>query len=170
MNPDGRRVRPVGRDSASEIRQVAERMRDTLVEVLGREQGEALYTIDWLVERVRFHLDPASCTGEVFVCEERGGHVSGHAIVRAERDDAGREFGLFSTIFVEPPSRRAGVGGALIARGEQWMRALGLSAAETYTSESNAKLIALFGKHGYALAGARPDKRMVILAKRLCAN
>ena len=59
-------VRPLDRDESAEIVAVADGMRATLVEVLGLARGVALYDHDWLVARVRWHLDPERCDGEVF--------------------------------------------------------------------------------------------------------
>ena len=111
-------IRPISRDDDAEIRLVAERMRKTLIEVLGPDVGTNMYSMDWLERRVRFHLDPSACRGEVFVAEDTEGHVVGHCIVRVETDDAG-PLGLFSTTWVEPEARRADRG----ARAHQVRRA-----------------------------------------------
>jgi GNAT superfamily N-acetyltransferase len=107
------------------------------------------YTLDWLVQRVRWHLDARHCIGAVFVAVEANECISGHAIVRVERDDAGQCFGLFSTTYVDPASRRRGIATALLTHGLQWMQAQGMSASATWTAASNLKLIALYQKHGY---------------------
>ncbi len=91
---DGFRIRDIDPASDAEVDLVARRMRQTLVEVEGEEAGMALYTMQWLRDRVRWHLDPASTTGRVFLAEGPGGQVLGHAIVRIEADDSGRRFGL----------------------------------------------------------------------------
>lgn len=142
-------------------------MKLTLIEVLGERDGAALYTREWLEERVRFHLDPERCRGQVFVSVAPAGDVSGHCIVRVEQDAAGREFGLFSTTYVAPDARRTGVAAALVARGEAWLREAGMREAETYTDESNAALIGLFESRGYAITLRVPDKRMVVLGRSL---
>jgi ribosomal protein S18 acetylase RimI-like enzyme len=160
-------VRPIHPFSDGEIALVASRMRLTLIEVLGEEEGAALYTREWLEARVRFHLDPAQSTAQVLVSVAPDGALSGHTIVRVERDAAGRVFGLFSTTYVEPEARRRGVAGALVRRGEVWLRAAGMSEAETYTSESNTGLIGLFESHGYRITLRVPEKRMLALWKSL---
>lgn len=66
-------IRPV---EECEIEIIAERMRATLVEVLGEARGQAMYTMEWLRDRVCFHLDPARSTGAVLVAEEAGGVVA----------------------------------------------------------------------------------------------
>lgn len=157
-------VRPVAAESADEIDLVATRMRLTLIEVLGEERGGGMYTMDWLRDRVRFHLDPVRSTGAVFVAE-LDGVVLGHTIVRVDADDDGGRIGLFSTTYVDPVSRRAGVAAALLGEGERWMRAHDLDTSFTYTSTTNDRLIALFGKHGYALVDTRGE--MVRLRKLL---
>jgi hypothetical protein len=51
--------RPIDPDSDAEVDLVAARMRETLVEVLGRERGEVMYTMEWLRARVRRHMHPS---------------------------------------------------------------------------------------------------------------
>jgi GNAT superfamily N-acetyltransferase len=143
-------IREIDAGSEMEIDLVATRMRATLEEVLGEERGREMYSMEWLRDRVRFHLDPARSTGAVFVAED-GEAIVGHTIVRIERDDDAGPFGLFSTTYVAPSHRRAGVAKLLLARGEAWMRAHAMSSAATDTSESNTKLIQLFEQHGYAI-------------------
>jgi len=146
------RIRPIDRHAPDEIERVAERMRLTLMEVEGDEVGGALYTLDWLRDRVRWHLDPAACTGEVFVAEAAGEDVAGHTIVRVETDVLGRRFGLFSTTYVVPAWRRHGVAAALLVHGEEWLRAHGVPSISTWTSATNTPLIALYARHGYSEA------------------
>lgn len=168
---DGFRIRDIDPASAAEVDLVARRMRQTLVEVEGEEAGTALYTLQWLRDRVRWHLDPASTTGRVFLAEDAAGQVLGHAIVRIERDDAGRRFGLFSTLFVDPGSRKRGMGARLLRHGEDWMAGNALPEAATWTSSTNAKLIGLCGKHGYTVTARHVHEVtgtiMVRLAKPL---
>lgn len=157
-------IREIDPGSAGEIALVAERMRATLVEVLGEERAVAMYSIDWLVDRVRHHLDPARSTGAVFVaCAER--EIVGHSIVRVENDGGGASYGLFSTTYVAPEHRRSGVATALLERGEQWMRERALPLAATATSQANAKLIGLYEKHGYTIVLRAGE--MLRLEKRL---
>lgn len=144
-------IRDLDPACAAEVDLVARRMRATLVEVEGEEAGTALYTMDWLRERVRWHLDPANCAGRVILSTDAAGAITGHAIVREEKDEAGRAFGLFSTVFVDPPLRRAGIASRLLDEGEAWMRGRRLPEAATWTSSANAKLIALLVPRGYGI-------------------
>ena len=168
---DGLRIRDIDPASEAEVDLVARRMRQTLVEVEGEETGTALYTMQWLRDRVRWHLDPANTTGRVFLAEGPGGRVLGHAIVRIESDESGRRFGLFSTLFVDPASRKQAVGTRLLRHGEDWMAAHALPEAATWTSSTNAKLIGLCGRHGYAITARHVHEVtgtiMVRLAKPL---
>lgn len=149
---------------------VAERMRQTLVEVEGEETGTALYTMGWLRDRVRWHLDPACCTGAVWLAVADGGELAGHTIVRVEHTADGERFGLFSTSHVAPAWRRHGVASRLLAQGEAWMREHGLVEASTWTSATNRPLIALYARHGYAEAERGANEQtgttMVRLARR----
>ena len=142
-------IRQIDPTSDEEIGLVAERMRLTLVEVLGEEVGGKMYTMDWLIDRVRFHLDAAKCTGAVFVAEAPDGHIAGHTIVRLEPDDEEGTIGLFSTTYVEPESRRLGVAAELLHAGEVWMIEHGMKKAVTYTDRENEPLKKLYLSHGY---------------------
>ncbi len=141
-------------------------MRATLCEVIGEDEGRKMYSLPWLEERVRWHLDPENCTGQVFLAESAKGEISGHTIVRIETDEAGGRFGLFSTVYVAADARKQSVATVLLCRGEAWMRTHGLDKAATYTAVDNAKLIALFEKHGYTLS-ASPREDMVILSRTI---
>jgi GNAT superfamily N-acetyltransferase len=162
---------PLAAHDEAGIALVAQRMRLTLVEVEGEAVGSSLYTLDWLRDRVRWHLDPACCTGCVWLalggCT---GEVVGHTIVRVEHGTQGERFGLFSTSYVAPPWRRSGVAGRLLVQGEAWMREQGLAEASTWTSSTNRPLIALYGRHGYDEAErgahAQTGTVMVRLARR----
>jgi GNAT superfamily N-acetyltransferase len=162
------RIRPLDPTRADEIEWVATRMRATLVEVVDPVEGQTMYTMDWLRQRVLWHLDPAACEGQVFVAEGDDGHISGHTIVRVKADDDGHRFGLFSTFYVTRGARHQGLGSALLERGEAWMRGRGLTEAATFTAVTNTPLIALCEGHGYALAPAPAE--MVRLSKALRAQ
>lgn len=100
------KLRVINPSSIPEIELIACRMRETLIEVLGDRRGEAMYSIEWLKDRVMFHLDPARSTGQVFVAENETGEITGHFIVRIEQTESGESFGLGSTIYVVPVFRR----------------------------------------------------------------
>lgn len=158
-------VRPIEPEAAGEVALVAARMRATLAEVLGPARGEAMYDLAWLEARVRWHLDPAACTGAVFVAVDGAGAIAGHTIVRREVDGDGRPFGLFSTTYVAPEARHGGAATALLRAGEAWMRARGLAEAVTYTHPGNEKLQRLYAREGYAPAPVDAD--FVRLARAL---
>ena len=160
-----RELDPESAAAEEEIDLVARRMRATLIHVLGEERGSGLYTMDWLRERVRFHLDPARSTAQVLLAELQPGQVAGHTILRREEPAGQLPFGLFSTIYVEPSSRRQGVATALLRRGEAWFREQGLGRAATNTAAHNQPLIEQFGRQGYALSFSAED--MVQLSKVL---
>jgi ribosomal protein S18 acetylase RimI-like enzyme len=148
------RVRPIHAGSETEL--VATRMRDTLVEVLGEARGSAMYTHEWLVERVRFHV----AIGIVLVAEEDD--VIGHAMARVEDGE-----GHFSTIYVVPSARRRGAASALADAIEAWFVALGVTNVRYYTDDANTKTIELFERRGYAITSRDAGAKMVKLAKSL---
>lgn len=158
-------IRPVNTASDAEIQLVAERMRLTLVEVLGESTGGAMYTMDWLIQRVRFHLDSAQCTGQVLVSQAADGAIDGHTIVRIEPTEDIGTIGLFSTIYVDPAARGRGVAKALIAHGEAWMIEHSMPMAATYTASTNTRLHRLFESLGYGIQF--PKEGWAILSKPL---
>jgi GNAT superfamily N-acetyltransferase len=153
MTTQGFQIRPIDADSPREIEWVAQRMRETLIEVLSAKRGAEMYSMEWLVGRVQWHLDPKQVVGQVFVAIPPEGEPAGHTIVRVEDED-GASFGLFSTTWVEPAARKQGIATQLIKRGEAWMREKGLTSARTYTDKNNDKLQRLFLQHGYAMKAA----------------
>ena len=158
-------IRPIDSTLVSEIELVASRMRETLIEVLGEERGADMYSLDWLAQRVRWHLDPSQVLGQVFLAVNADKHICGHTIVRKDKDDDGARIGLFTTTYVEPASRRHGVAKLLLDQGEAWIREHDLSEAVTYTEKDNIKLQNLYLEHGYKLSPMPKD--FVKLAKSL---
>ncbi|GMU54363.1 MAG: hypothetical protein AMXMBFR33_35090 [Candidatus Xenobia bacterium] len=149
-------IRPLDPSLSAERELVALRMRLTLEEVLGLERGRAMYTLDWLRERVDFHLEH----GMIFLAQDQQGRLAGHTILRLEPEE-----GLFSTTYVDPAFRRRSVARLLVGRGEDWLRGQGARLAATYTDEHNHGLQQLFVGLGYELQ-PRPDS-FVRLFKRL---
>lgn len=152
---DGVSIRPLDAASEADIELVAQRMRLTLIEVEGELAGGSMYSMDWLRERVRFHLDPSRCRGQVLLAVPAGRHaVAGHCIVRMEPGGPGAspEIGLFSTTYVDPSWRRHGIADALLRAGEGWLVAQGASELCTWTSATNLPLIHLYARHGYTEA------------------
>jgi GNAT superfamily N-acetyltransferase len=164
-------IRAARASSDREISLIASRMRLTLMEVLGAQAGAAMYTMDWLRERVRFHLDPLRCTAAIFVAESAAGELIGQSIVRVEparpsdAAPAAEVYGLMSTIYVVPAVRRNGVAEKLVEQAEAWMREQGLDRAATNTGQHNQKLIGLFEKRGYQISLHTED--MVQLSRQL---
>lgn len=163
MNP-AHVIRDIDPTSDQEIELVARRMRLTLQEVVGPEEGAAMYSMEWLIQRVKFHLEPGSCAGRVLVAQEPSGEVIAHCILRVESDEEG-EFGLFSTFYVEPNSRRKGLAERFVQEGEAWFRARGLTQFRTYTAETNVPLHQLMERHGYAITLRK--NAMVALVKNV---
>lgn len=158
-------IRPLRAHETELIGLVAARMRLTLMEVVGEEEGAAMYSPEWLVDRVQFHLDAQRSTGAVFVAQGDDAAILGHTIVRVEEAEDGEKVGLFSTTYVDPPSRRHHIAERLLEAGELWMRAQGLPAAMTHTSSKNEKLIGLYQKCGYRIVAEHPP--FVRLYRRL---
>lgn len=135
------RVRALAGDDEVEL--VAQRMRATLVEVVGARGGD-LYDMPWLRDRVRQHLDPGF--GAVWVADQGHDRVVGHSIVRDEGAT-----GLVSTTWVHPEHRRRGVADRLLDHGERWLMARGATTLATNTAHDNTPLIRLFARRGYAI-------------------
>jgi GNAT superfamily N-acetyltransferase len=156
------KIREIDPKSEGEICLVAQRMRQTLVEVLGEEQGKSMYTMDWLVERVQWHLNEENTNGRVFLFENSEGKIIGHAIARI---DHGSSFGYFSTIFVEPSSRRHGIATRLMNHVEDWLLKCGMPKIIYNTADNHQALIDLFKSQGYTIT--HEESKMVQLTKVL---
>src|SRR5262249_43442082 len=113
------RIRDIDPTSTVEVDLVAQRMLQTLIEVEGPARGSSLYTMEWLVARVRWHLDPKVCRGRVLLAELPHKQVAGHTIVRLESTESA-QFGLVSTTYIDPAHRRTGVASALLVYSERW--------------------------------------------------
>jgi GNAT superfamily N-acetyltransferase len=159
------RIREIDPGSQSEISLVAERMRLTLVERVGTQRAEAMYSIEWLVDRVRWHLDPSQTTAKIFLVEGHSCQIIAHAIARLERDEVGKAFGYFSTIYVDPTSRGQGVATSLMLKVESWLREMKMPKVIYNTADDHEELIRLYGRHGYTITHHEGD--MVQLTKIL---
>jgi GNAT superfamily N-acetyltransferase len=145
------RIREINPESSSERSLVASRMRQTLVEVLGEEKGAALYSMDWLLERVGWHLDVRQTTAKIFLVEDHHGEICAHAIARIERDGNSQSYGYFSTVFVDPTVRDRGIATRLILHVESWLREMSMPRVVYNTAENHSKLIGIFERQGYLI-------------------
>ncbi|MBI3557111.1 MAG: GNAT family N-acetyltransferase [Deltaproteobacteria bacterium] len=159
------KIREINPESQAEVSLVALRMRLTLIERVGEEKATAMYSLDWLVNRVLWHLDPSQTTAKVFLAEDRDGRVVAHAIARIERDENGRAFGYFSTIYVEPLLRNQGLATSLLLKVESWLSEMKMPKIIYNTAANHEKLIRLFGRHGYSVT--HRESEMVQLTKQL---
>lgn len=158
-------IRPLDPTRYDELLLVALRMRQTLVSVLGQQRGLSLYSMEWLTDRVRWHLDPTKTTAVVLIAEDDTEGMLGHAIARIEHDQQGNPFGYFSTIFVEPASRRRRVASALVERVLSWFALRKLPRAVYNTASHNHKVIGLLKQHGFDIGLSEGE--MVQLTKPL---
>lgn len=141
-------IRPLDANVWAETEVVAERMHQTLAEVLDEDRASAMFSGDELIARVRWHLDAVpGREAEVFVAQD-GDSIVGHTMVRVESEGSDT-YGLFATTFVAPGARRAGTASALLDEGERWMRERGMTLAVTFTDPGNTKLLELYEKFGY---------------------
>lgn len=156
------KIREIDPQSEAEVNLVAQRMRQTLVEVLGVDKGESMYTMQWLIDRVHWHLDLKNTDGRVYLSQNQDGKIIGHAIARI---DHGSSFGYFSTIFVEPLSRKNGVATGLMKHIEDWFLKRGMPKIIYNTADNHVALIGLFKSQGYKITHTESD--MVQLTKVL---
>lgn len=161
----GSKIRDLNPLSENEIRLVADRMRQTLIDVLGPEKGSSMYTMEWLIDRVRWHLDSTNTTARVLLSQNSDGQITGQAIARIERGEDGGSYGYFSTLFVDVGSRRQGIATSFVAFVECWFRELRIPKIVYNTAHNNSKLIDLFKKHGYRITHSGSE--MVQLTKTL---
>lgn len=165
-------IRDLDSASATEISLIAQRMRDTLVEIEGPERGQGMYSLEWLEARVRWHLDPATARARVLVAIDASGTIVGHTIFRVEGSDGSR-YGLVSTTYVVPAARRMGIAQELLDRAEQWFALEGLDQCCTWTSSGNFPFRSLYTRNGYREVDAGPNNltgtAMIKLGKSLAA-
>lgn len=159
------KIREINPNSEFEVELVAKRMRQTLIDVLGEEKGASMYTMDWLKQRVLWHLDSKNTIAKIFLTVTPDERISGQAIARIEYSEDRNPFGYFSTIYVEPESRQQGVATSLLVCVEQWLIKMKMPKIIYNTAESNSKLIRLFREHGYVVTDAQSN--MVQLTKQL---
>ena len=162
----GIKIRSLNPNSEDEINIVADRMRLTLEEVIGEKTGKEMYSMDWLIDRVKQHLGENN-KSKIFLIEGCQGLILGHTIIRLEKDENKEEFGLFSTIYILPEYRQKNLASMLIETGEIWMQERGLKSFKTYTSMTNLKLIELFIKHAYSITERIEDKKMIVIQKTI---
>jgi GNAT superfamily N-acetyltransferase len=134
------RLRPLNADSAEEITLIANRMRDTLIEVEGEARGAAMYTQKWLENRLRWHLDAEQVCAQVIVACDADGLICGHTIYRIEQQ-AEERFGLISTTYVLPAHRQTGIASRLLQCAHDWFLSQGICNSNTWTSSTNTRLI-----------------------------
>jgi len=146
------------------VRLLAERMRETLVEVLGPERGGSLYTLAWLENRVLEHLEPILGPSRVLLAREPEATVVGHSLLRTD-DWQGERVGLVSTTYVLGSFRRQGVGRRLLRAAEAWFADNHLPVSSTVTEPANQKLINLYLGEGYHLETV--NQNFVRLSRRL---
>lgn len=156
------RIRELNPHTNEEIEWVARGMRQTLIEVLGEKRGTELYTMDWLIDRVKWHLNPKTTTAKIYLAENDSG-LLGHAIARLERDESSTVYGYFSTLFVLPEARRKGLAHSFIDQVENWLRSKNVTRIVYNTAEDHAVLIRLFESNGFRIA--LREKEMVQLVK-----
>jgi len=155
-------IRAIDPNAEVEIDLVAQRMRATLieVEVEGEDVGTALYTMDWLRDRVRWHHKNPAVTAAVLLATNDASQIVGHTIVRQETGASGEPYGYVSTTYVDPAWRRRGIADALLVAGETWFHQHGLQDYATVTSSTNDKLIRLYRKHAYHVTAERRHDTM----------
>lgn len=161
----GFRVRRISEADEPLVAVVAADMRTTLVEVLGAERGGALYTDEWLRDRVRAHLDPRRLDGALFLADDLAGLRRGQLLARSERD-GGRPIGLIATVFVAADWRGRGVASALFDAGEAWLRSRGCDETAYDTAEDHAAMAALLAGRGYEVSHREPAIRMLRWTRR----
>lgn len=161
----GGHIREINAQSSEEIELVAQRMRQTLVEVVGQQRGESLYSMEWLRERVRWHLDGQKTTAKIFLAEFLPSSIVGHAIARLEKSETGEIYGYFSTLFVAPEHRQQGVATALMNQVESWFLHHKMPKIIYNTATTNERLLRLFRNQGYAVT--HEESEMVQLTKDL---
>jgi len=156
-------IREIDPQSEAEIEGVATRMRSTLQDVLGEEEGQGMYSMEWLIDRVKWHLNLEN-EAKIYLATHEEGQVVGHSIVRVDELE-GVRCGYFSTIYVAPEAREQGVATALIQQVEAWCREMQFPFVTYNTAVDNDRLIRLYEKLGFEII--QREGEMVKLKKTL---
>ena len=145
-----------------------------------RGDGEALARVHergWTISHAP-HADPAwvvdrpfaerAAEWEAYACgagapmwvaEERG-VVLGVAVAGAVRDaDAPSGTGELYALYVEPDRQGEGIGGALLARAVEELRAAGHTRVTLWTFGASAQSTGFYERHGWRRDGATKDDR-----------
>lgn len=162
---DNLRIRPLDSTSTEEIALIADRMKKTLVDVMGEEKGSSYYPDDFFLERLKWHIDLKDHC-ELLVCE-LGQQIVAHAIVRVENDEEihHKPFSYFSTIYTAPEWRRRGLARQLIEKVHEWSLKKSLDKITYSTAKNHHGLISLFEEFGYNIIVETDE--MVRMAKEL---
>lgn len=152
-------IRTLNPKSDKEINLVASRMQKTLVDVLGKKEGEHYYSKDWLLDRVKYHMQLGEAAS-IFLSEEVFGQISGQAIVRIEKED-GEYYGYFSTIYVVDEYRRKGKAKLIIEAVMEWCHSKNLTKVTYNTAKNHVPIIRLF--KGFGFRERLSEKNMVRL-------
>jgi ribosomal protein S18 acetylase RimI-like enzyme len=112
-----------------------------------------------LLEREWQSLSAASQADDHLVAVVRAGTRAVGIVHATEQQDRylGLRLGVLAWIFVEPVSRGSGAGDLLMEAAHDWMKQRGLAAVELFVTADNAPAMALYRRHGYAIA----DHRMI---------
>jgi ribosomal protein S18 acetylase RimI-like enzyme len=159
------KIRDINPNSNEEIKIVAERMRETLIEVLGKDKGESMYSLEWLTERVLWHLDSKNTDGKVIVICNKEQKIFGHAICRIDYDDQKKPFGYFSTIFLAQEFRNLGLASEIVTFVENWFISKNVNKFVYNTATNHTAILKLFHKHGFKKEDSSSE--MVQLVKRV---
>ena len=162
-------IREIDAANAAEVRLVAQRMRDTLIEIEGVERGTEMYSLGWLEDRLRWHLNPDRTTAQVLVATDDEGVILGHTIYRIESPEI-EPFGLISTTYVLPSARKSGLATKFLVCAHQWFVSHDVTSSCTWTSSSNVPLISLYKKFGYQIVDQGPNDLTGTTMIKLCIS
>ena len=121
----------------------------TLIDVMGAEKGSSFYSDDWLLDRVRWHLDLGK-NAEILLCVDDTGNIVGQAIIRKDLENECK-FAYFSTIYVDPFWRRKGAAKLLIEEVIEWCRSHNFLKINYNTAADNQNLIELLQKYDFMI-------------------
>ena len=113
------------------------------------------YSLQWLEDRLRWHLDPTLSCAQVLVATS-GSEIVGHTIFRIE-PPISNPFGLISTTYVLPSARKNGWAAKFLQHAHAWFVSKGARFSGTWTSATNQPLISLYQKCGYSVVEHGPN-------------
>jgi ribosomal protein S18 acetylase RimI-like enzyme len=124
----------------------------------GYPQGASIEAFVERWQRIIRGEGPPGQAPECLLVAEVEGRVEGYCGLMASRDDDGDGVGEVAAIYVSPQHWRGGIGSALMAAGEDYLRGRGFTEATLWVLEDNDLGRGFYDRLGWTADGDRRDR------------